>query len=333
MVNFYLGTGWEPDETDERDFTRAHPEVAEPLQRAGIANYLDDKVRQPTLVDAPANEATPELPDRVDFSDRCLGVHFQGTFNTCSAHVAAAILELVEARAFGEAVDASRMFIYKVTKNFLGKEGDVGLYIRQAMGAIRLIGAPPEKYWPYPEVGKFADHVAGHPPAVSPQAKARLDEEPPAFCYALANAYKTVKSYRLDDVNNKSRAAYAALITEVKTHLAADIPTSIGFPLYSSAIAESIETGDLPLPKKDEPAIGRHAVVTVGYDDNRVIVNSEGEKSKGALLVHNSWSGDWGNKGHGWIPYDYVMRGYTRDFWTVTNMDYVETNRFQLTLR
>jgi len=46
------------------------------------------------------------------------------------------------------------------------------------MGALRLFGIPPERYWRY----VIAD----------------FDKEPSAFCYAFAQNYQALKYYRLD---------------------------------------------------------------------------------------------------------------------------------------
>lgn len=59
------------------------------------------------------------------------------------------VFEYFERRAFGEHIDASRLFLYKVTRNLMQESGDTGAYIRTTMGAITLFGVPPERYWPY----------------------------------------------------------------------------------------------------------------------------------------------------------------------------------------
>jgi C1A family cysteine protease len=327
----HFGTGWVPDAHDARDLTWRHSDVAPALKKTGIAPYLDDKLGDPIKKTLAMHDVTPELPSRVDLEPWCPAVRFQGGFNTCAAHVATALLEMLENKAFGEKTDASRLFVYKVTKNFLQAEGNVGVYIRQAVGALRLIGAPPEKYWPYPETGSYGSYLGGGPPREDPVALSRLDDEPTAFCYALARDYRSLKSYRLDETAPNSKQTPAELVVAVKAHLAAGVPTSFGFPLYSTAVAESLDGGEIGLPPSGEKAAGRHAVVAIGYDDAREIATTDGATTtRGAFKVHNSWSVKWGDDGHGWIPYDYVTTGLTRDFWTVTSLEYVETGRFKL---
>jgi len=51
---------------------------------------------------------------------------------------------------------------------------------------------------------------------------------------------------------------------------------------------------------------GGHAVLFTGYNDKTKL-----------LEFQNSWSEDWGDKGYGYLPYQYVERGYADDFWTI----------------
>jgi C1A family cysteine protease len=42
--------------------------------------------------------------------------------------------------------------------------------------------------------------------------------------------------------------------------------------------------------------------------------NFSQQKTKGALLIRNSWGSSWGDHGYGWLPYEYVLRGLAEDF-------------------
>jgi C1A family cysteine protease len=90
--------------------------------------------------------------------------------------------------------------------------------------------------------------------------------------------------------------------------MADGFPFVFGFTVYDSFESDQVaKTGILNMPKPDEPEVGGHAVMGVGYDD-----------AKKRLLVRNSWGADWGMKGYFTMPYDYVAsRDLSDDFWTI----------------
>ena len=77
--------------------------------------------------------------------------------------------------------------------------------------------------------------------------------------------------------------------------------------------------------------MGGHAIVAVGYDDKMPIENRDcGLKTKGALLIRNSWGKAWGDEGYGWLPYDYVLKGLAIDFWSMLKQQWVDTGQFSI---
>ena len=295
-----FGTGWRPDPPDERDLTLDHDHVREMLAGIGV-HKLVEKL----------------LPGSADLRPWCSPVPFQGFYNTCTAHVVAGMIELLETRATGYFVTASRLFLYQVAKRILGETGDPGVYLRQMMGAVVLLGVPPEKYWPYLDTARKDDP--------------RIDEHPDAFCYALAREYGTAKYFRLDDPGVEA----ARLVTRMKAVLAAGMPSSLGFTLYMSSLKHAATTGEMPLPKEGESPVGSHAVLVVGYDDAMKIPAQplEGHPTTtGAFLFKNSWGEKWGQSGYGWLPYRFLELGLAKDCWTMMQARWVETDQFQLDL-
>ena len=155
-----VGMGWLPDYPDFRDYTEEQEEI--------------NKMLAPTRV----LKAGVKIPASVDLRAWCSDVEDQGSLGSCTAHAGVGIVEYYEKRAFGKHIDASRLFLYKVTRNILHWTGDTGAFLRNTMGAIVLFGVPPEEYWPY----KVVD----------------FDKEPTAFCYAFAQNYQAIKYYRHD---------------------------------------------------------------------------------------------------------------------------------------
>ncbi|CAD7779147.1 MAG: hypothetical protein KCCBMMGE_00816 [Candidatus Methanoperedenaceae archaeon GB37] len=93
---------------------------------------------------------------------------------SCTAHAGVGLIEYYERKAFGTHIDASRLFLYKVTRNLLGWTGDTGAFIRTTMGAMVLFGVPPEKYWPY--------ITRKHP---GPAGERTFDDEPTSLLLCL----------------------------------------------------------------------------------------------------------------------------------------------------
>ena len=58
------------------------------------------------------------------------------------------------------------------------------------------------------------------------------------------------------------------------------------------------------------------------------IDNKHGTTTRGALLFRNSWGPSWGDKGYGWLPYEYVLRGLAIDWWVLLEEKWVNTGEF-----
>jgi len=288
--------GWIPDYPDFRDFTEDTEEVKTILEPTGLPRRISAKRRSKNV-----------LPAAVDLRDWCSPVEDQGRLGSCTAQAGAGIIEYYERKCFGRHIDASRLFLYKVTRNLMKVRGDTGAYLRTTIGAMVLFGAPPEEYWPY------TDDPGG------------FDSEPPAFCYSFAQNYKTIKYYRHDPPS----ASADDVLSRVRTHLSAGHPAMFGFTVYSS-IEEASASGRIPFPSPRDRIEGGHAVVAVGYDDLMKIKNERGDaETTGALLIRNSWGGDWGEDGFGWLPYEYIKRGLAEDFWSVLKKEWIDTGQFK----
>jgi len=294
------GLGWIPDIPDFRDYTQHTAEVAQLLEPTGL---LGGRTRSRTK-----NKGKARLPESSDLRPWCAPIEDQRRLGSCTAHAGVGVLEYYERKSFGKHVDASRLFLYKVTRNLMHLKGDTGAYLRMTMGAMVLFGVPPEDYWPYSD------------------GTAVFDREPPAFCYAFAQNYKTIKYYRHDPPGTSSRE----ILDRVKTYLAAGHPVMFGFTVYSS-IDQAESTGLIPFPSPKEKIVGGHAVMAAGYDDRKKIVNKFGaNETTGALLIRNSWGKSWGEEGYGWLPYEYPLGGLAEDFWSVLKKEWVDTGQFNI---
>ncbi len=282
--NSALGLGWLPDHPDFRDRTPEYDSIQKLLVKGkSIA----------------AKSSKASLPAVTDLRQYCSPIEDQGSLGSCTANAGVGLLEYYERRALGNHLDASRLFLYKVSRNLDHWKGDTGSYLRTTMKALVLFGVPPEEYWPY-KSGSF-------------------DDEPPAFCYAFAQSYKTIQYYRLDPPGTTP----SQLLAQIRKFLAAGLPAMFGFTVYSSIDQAAGNQGKIPYPEKGDKVEGGHAVASVGYDDKMKI-----GKTKGALLIRNSWGTTWGDNGYGWLPYAYVESGLAEDWWTLIRAEWIDTNKF-----
>ena len=152
-----VGTGWLAPQPDLRDYTPASKQVTSFNKKLNFPGRKNQGSVPLALRSA--------LKSSVDLREWCSPIENQLDLGSCTAHAAAGIVEYFEKRAFGKHIDASRLFLYKTTRNLMQVSGDTGAWLREAMGALVLCGVPDEKYWPY----KVKD----------------FDKEPSGFVYAL----------------------------------------------------------------------------------------------------------------------------------------------------
>lgn len=278
-----IGLGWLRDLPDIRDYNPKSKVIADML-----AFF----------------RGSSKLPESIDLRSWCSPIKDQGQLGSCTAHAALDLFEYYERRAMGRSINASRLFLYKTTRDLMGVTGDTGANLRTTMKAITVFGAPPENYWTY-DVSKF-------------------DAEPDAFLYSFGGNYKAFKYYRLDPPGVTSND----LLTSIKTHLYAGFLSSFGFTVCSS-IEQASSTGKIPFPLQNEIVLGGHAANVVGYDDKIKILNTDCSlETIGAFRIRNSWGTRWGRNGYGWLPYDYVLRGLTADWWILISDPWIDTGSF-----
>jgi C1A family cysteine protease len=290
ITNETFSTGWLPPFPDLRDYTIETKEIKDFSKKLGFKDTIDSLTAPPS----------------VDLRAFCSPIENQLNLGSCSAHAGVGIVEYFEQRAFGRYMDGSRLFVYKTTRDLMGVVGDTGAWLRNVMGSLVLCGIPNEQYWPY--------------------VIANFDDEPTSFVYSIADNYEAVRYFCHDPFSaNRLRTA---VLQSVKVYLAAGIPSMFGFFGFPS-FGNSDAPGNIPYPCPNERAAWGHAIVAVGYDDAKVIKNTLcNKKTKGALLIRNSWGPGWGIQGYGWLPYDYVLNELALDFWSLLSMKWVDSGQF-----
>jgi len=90
-----------------------------------------------------------------------------------------------------------------------------------------------------------------------------------------------------------------------------EFPVVFGISVYESFESEKVaKTGIVPLPENTERMLGGHAIVLVGYDNEKKL-----------FIFRNSWGEQWGDKGYGYLPFEYVCdANLASDFWVVNKV-------------
>jgi C1A family cysteine protease len=97
-------------------------------------------------------------------------------------------------------------------------------------------------------------------------------------------------------------------ISQLKACLAEGYPFVCGILVYSSFLSGEVKkTGRVPMPKPGDEILGGHAIVCVGY-------NQEG------WIMRNSWGPKWGDRGHFYLPFSYLIDEMAADFWKITKV-------------
>lgn len=238
----------------------------------------------------------PEKAASVDLRPFLSPIEDQEKIGSCTAHAVAGLVEYLQIATTGRYVDASRLFLYKATRDLLQWEGDTGAYIRETIKAMRLFGVCPESHWGYDT--------------------AQFDMEPTSFCYAFAANYKALRFYRLQSLD------------EIKQSLSQGYPVAFGFTCFESLFTNSARiTGKIPFPLKTEKSMGGHAVLAVGYSDVEPDKKNPFACPAGHVIIRNSWGESWGKNGYGFLDYKFFTGGgdngirLADDFWTMTQME------------
>ena len=258
--------GWRPDLPDHRDFT---------FEKAG--GPAGKTAKLPSISEIPVANFSP--------------IENQRTLGSCTANAAASLVEYMQKKSKNTYIDASRLFLYKVTRKLMGEVGDTGAYLRDTMKAMRIFGALPEEYWPY-TISTF-------------------DQEPTSFQYAIASNFKSVSYFRVDQAGMGPED----ILLDIKKRIHKKIPLMFGFTCFSSL--NTVTDGNIPFPESGEKIIGGHAVTLIGYNDERK-----------AFKIRNSWGEAWGDKGYGYLPYGYLTYGLMTDIWGVLKQEWVDTGVF-----
>ena len=216
-----------------------------------------------------------KIPAKIDYTPQSSPVRDQGDEGTCVSFASSSgMKEYQEFIDYQKFIELSPRFVYSECKKIDGMPEEEGTTVRAAMRVLKNKGVCQEKFWPY-----------------TPHQKTKAQKG------AVTNA----KKFRI--------IAYARILNlnELRLSLATKGPSVIGIEVFDGMM--NTKTGLVPMPKKNEPALGGHAICPVGYDDKKKIIKFK-----------NSWSIKWGRNGYGFLSYAYIEL-YMMDAWSSVDIE------------
>jgi len=235
--------------------------------------------------------ASTSLPPSIDLSmTGCLAFQFdQKSTSSCVAHAITEGVKLLECRdAEKDLANPSRLFVYYNGRAEDGFEKeDAGCYIRSGLKAAQRHGIADETVWP------FKINTLGF-------GSGNVNKKPSAKAYEDAAKRKTVFVYRRVEQN----------LDDLRIALSQGFPIVVGLTVTTAWDLPSVSrTGVLPLPHPSDKENGGHALLIIGYDDQKRL-----------FKFKNSWGASWGAKGYGFAPYEYLTDPrLAYDLWALTD--------------
>lgn len=211
----------------------------------------------------------------VDLRSGCSPVENQQDIGSCVANAIVSDLEFLMIQQGTPYVDLSRMFVYYNARLLLNEtDKDDGSYVSLAMSTLKKEGVCPESTYPYDTDKVFM--------------------RPTWEAYREAYAHTLSDYYKIDGSGMQlHRDIWAALDSK---H-----PVVFGTPVWAS-IQQVGSDGMIPMPDASK-SIGGHAMLIVGYDMNTR-----------RYIVRNSWGTGWGDRGYGYLSFDYLETAGANDF-------------------
>jgi C1A family cysteine protease len=223
-------------------------------------------------------EFSPSVEHEIDMRGAMPPIYNQGPLGSCTANAIAGAIQYDEIKQSLQSDVPSRLFIYYNEREMEGS-------VQWDAGAQIRDGI------------KSINKVGYCDESLWPYDIDSFTVKPRVSCYEAASHHKAVVYKRVSHD-----------LHQIKQILASGFPIVYGFTVYSSFETDDVElTGFVPMPEKDESVLGGHAILAVGYNDD---IES--------VIFRNSWGTNWGDKGYGYMPYEYITNpNLARDFWTV----------------
>jgi hypothetical protein len=258
--------------------------AADGLERV-LKGYKRSKPKAGVATFEARKAGVSRLPPRVDLRELMTPVEDQGNTNSCSANATAGAFEYLFKRHHGERRDASRLYIYYNGRYMADADNieDEGVSLSDVIEGLKAYGACSEPTWQFDEDA--------------------VNDEP------AGEAYEEGATFVIQGAKRVPTDLHAW-----KTALAAGHAIIFGVTLFGS-FDQQRRPGVVPMPTARDTGRGEHgghAMLCVGYSD-----------ADQMFIVRNSWGRKWGDKGHCYMPYDYLMNEAYNfdDSWILTGVE------------
>lgn len=204
------------------------------------------------------------------------------------------------------------------TTQGLALTDDSGSQDFQGIDVLQLYGVCNESLWPY-DVTAFAQIPSANWTAINAN---RVNHMARSF-YAVGNLTKQYDASAITgDVIFFDTTQYQNDLASIKQALAQGFPVVFGITIpndtdqqlqnyTNSVVSTSQYVNSMDYVSNSSNFSGGHAIVIVGYDDNRQ-----------AFLIRNSWGTDWGINGHFYLAYTFVSNpNLANDFWVLSDVN------------
>ena len=257
----------------------------------GIRKDPDDKRDYLFTSFVPANGkkiASIDIPKYVDYRDEMTPVKFQGNLGSCVAFSVAAIKEWADQKEHNREVIAGKE--YK-------REEEHYNYSEQWVywNCKKIDPWPNEEGTNFRSAMKVLNKIGVPPEDAWPYKDTAIDiGQPEKWSHLIARWGKIGSYWRINGLQQVKEALTNG-------------PLLIGIHCFEEMFGNLVN-GVIPYPKNPNESYGGHAIAVVSFDDD-----------KGLLGFKNSWSVFWGDRGYGYLPYEYID-DFMIDAWVMEDM-------------
>lgn len=224
--------------------------------------------------------------NNVDLREKCPDIYDQGKLGSCTANAIAFAYEFDQIKQKEEnPFIPSRLFIYY-------NERDLDGTVDSDSGSTLRSGIKTINSIGVCKETEWAYDIT------------QFNVKPPTILYEEASNHRGVKYKKINQC-----------ISQLQMALKNGYPIVFGVSVYESFESlEAYNTGHISMPNIDEKMLGGHAITLVGFNDK-----------KRQFIFRNSWGNEWGDKGYGYIPYNYVTDpNLSGDFWIIEKVSDIE---------